>query len=962
MKYLFSEILFFGFIIALYCAFRMLLTRKNKSLENRLFFALSVSSAIWSLGFYKIIIQTDTLAAYHWRVFGMIGVFSYLIAAQLLICYLSDFCRPLKIFFITIAMFGIIIYFFTVQPGQVSFQLNDIGMTYSFKQGIPNTIYSIYSVILAINLFICIFHMMLHSKKKRLRVLGTRLLAAEVVIIFGMLFDTIFPLFGRTAIPGSSIAQFIGLFVMYRAILFSNRFRITLSNMSEFIYYSLSIPVLVYDASHQLQILNDAASSFFGIKNGDMSKVSIHHLFEIDESEVFDFGSERIDLDSKCRMNDIYCSLAINKIHDDYGDNIGYIILITDLSERMKAVQRLEEAKKEAEYATQAKSTFLANMSHEIRTPMNAIIGFSELVLNMDISDTVREYVEDIRFSSHNLLAIINDILDISKIESGKMEIIPDAYFVENLLKDISLIISTQAMEKGLEFNMHVDPNLPAVLYGDKVRLRGILINILNNAVKYTNKGSVTFDVSILEQTADRVKLEFKVTDTGIGIRKEDQKNLFKNFERLDQKFHYGVEGSGLGLAITKGYVTLMNGEINVASTYGEGSVFTVVLDQKIVDDKPVEDCYDTGDDFHWSTEFGRMQISGVQVLVADDNHVNVKVAYGTFKTYGLSVDTATSGQEAIRLCQNKQYQLVFLDQMMPEMDGVETLEHIRSLGGCYAPGGKCKIIVLTADAVSGARQQLLDKGFDEYLGKPMNLKQLERLFIRFLPPETITFCQKEESAGSPSPVSEEDLAYLKSALPDIQIEQGISNCGGMLEDYLKVLRIAYDYGEKQLDEMRSMHQMQDYENYTIKIHSMKSTALNLGADAISQLALDQEMAGKSKDYAFIDTHLDQFQAAYSNLLAQIKTVLEHYELLDSLPENSSREILTEEMIHPILAVIRQSVEEFDFSKVFDILEEVNKYNVPAPYDEIFQKIGTYMEDLSVNQIQQLLEEVNDNH
>lgn len=957
---IFPEIMFTGFVIAMYYMLQILRTKNIKNFENRLFAALCISSAIWSLGFFGVIIQTDPQLAYRWRVFGMIGVFGYLIAAQILICHLSGIRRSIQYLFNGIAMLGIIVYFFTIQKSQITFQMTDIGMTYLFKQGIPNTIYSVYSFIVAINIFLVICHMITHAREKRLRVLGKKLLWAEIIIILGMMFDTILPLFGNTAIPGSSIGQFIGLVIMNYAIQFANRFRITIANMSEFIYYSLAIPVLVYDSSHHLQILNDASAAFFGIKKGDMSKVGIHHLFELEEDAVFGFDTMKKDLDAKCRMNDVYCNLSINKIYDDYKDTIGYIILITDLSEHRKAVQRLEEAKKEAENANEAKSTFLANMSHEIRTPMNAIIGFSELVLNLDISDTVREYVEDIKFSSHNLLAIINDILDISKIESGKMEIIPDTYYVENLIKDVSLIISTQAKAKGLEFIMHVDPNLPNTLRGDKVRLRGILVNILNNAVKYTNKGQVTFEINILNQTDRLVKLEFKVTDTGIGIREEDQKNLFKNFERLDQKFHYGIEGSGLGLAITKGYVTLMGGEIGVESTFGEGSVFTVVLDQEIVDATPITEQCVPKETTQKESELGRMQISDTKVLVVDDNHVNVRVAHGIFTTYGLSVDTATSGQEALDLCEKNQYDIVFLDRMMPEMDGVETLKRLRALGGCYAAGGDSKIIVLTADAVSGVRQQLLDKGFDEYLGKPLNLKQLERLFVRFLPPEKITFCARENSADSAPAIASRDLNYLKEALPEVQVEQGISNCGGILPDYLKILKIAHDYGEKQLKEMYQMHQQKDYENYTIKIHSMKSTALNMGAEAVSQMARQQEAAGKNGDYEFIDDHLEEFQSAYRQLLAQIQTVLLHYDLLGKPQDNTPRESLEKGVLDTVLANIRQNIDEFDFSKVFEILEEMKKYDLPSPYDELFSKIEVYMEDLSVNEIQELLENFRD--
>lgn len=954
MGLVFSQVMFAGFVLALYFSIRTFRTREMKYLENRLFTALCISSAIWSLGFFEVILQTDPNLAYYWRAFGMIGVFSYLIVVQMIVCQLSNVKRSVCIGMEIFSFLGVLIYFFVIQKEQVIYELGEIGMTYRFKPGLWNNVYIAYSIIMALNMFWLIIHMIKYGKEKRLKVLGWKFLAGESIIIFGMLFDTVFPLIGRWAIPGSTIGQFIALLTLYRAISFTNRSRLTITNMSEFIYYSLAMPVLVYDSGHKLQILNDAAHSFFEIEEGQTEDMGIGQLFELYEEETFAFESNRRDVDAICRNNHLYCSLAINRIYDDYGDHIGYIIIVTDLSERMKTVQKLEEAKREAENANQAKSTFLANMSHEIRTPMNAIIGFSELVLKMDISDEVRAHVEDIKWSSRNLLAIINDILDISKIESGKMELVPGKYYMSVLLKDVSLIITAQAMAKGLSFQMKVDNTIPNRLYGDKVRIRGILINILNNAVKYTKEGSVTFEVSVIEKNAEKVKLEFKVSDTGVGIRPEDQKSLFKSFEQLDRKVHYGVEGSGLGLAISNGYVTLMGGEIKVSSIYGKGSVFTVILEQEIVDPAPMDEDYSHEEEQKNGSTLGTMQISGVQVLVVDDNMVNLRVADGILNSYGLLVDTASSGNEAIELCRKKKYHLIFMDQMMPEMDGVETMKQIRAENQYYAAGGESKIIVLTADAISGARKQLMEKGFDEYLGKPMNLKQIERLLVRFLPPEKIEIQITDKKKDDSQKAKTEDINYIKGVLSGVEIEKGISNCGEDVSDYLKVLKIAYDYGEKQLEELERMQKQQDYENYTIKIHSMKSTTMNMGAVELSNMAKAQEMAGREGNYSYIDEHMKPFLAEYRILLGKIEEVLRHYDMIEEASQEM--ECLEEEMVLRILQSIYQSVDNFDFSKVFEILEEVKKYKIPKEYQKVFEQIGIWMDELAVDEIRELIE------
>lgn len=960
MKYIFSITLISCAVLSVYLGIHLILTQGKKHFENRLFFAFCLASAIWGFGFGGLILQTDTNVAYRWRVFGMIGVFLYLTIAQILVCHMSNFKKSVQQILIGISLTGFIIYFFVIQKEQVMYHLDDItGMTYRFKPGFWNTAYTTYSCVVAANIVFSSIHILRTSSSKRIRAFCRMVLITAGCMVFGMVFDTICPLLGIPALPGSSITQFIGLVVLYNATTFLDRSRINITNMSEFIYYSLAMPVLVYDSDWKLQILNDAAYSFFDIprEQTDIEDIDIPQLFNLTNDDVFSFDGNKKDIDAICQKNWLYCNLAISEINDSYDDTIGYLILVTDLSERMNTMQDLEEAIVEAERATQAKSTFLANMSHEIRTPMNAIIGFSELVLKMDIAPEVREYVQDIKWSSHNLLAIINDILDISKIESGKMELICGDYYTGSMLNDVSLIIASQARKKGLAFSMNIDSNIPRKLYGDKTRVRGVLVNILNNAVKYTPEGSVTFEANIKAQTEDTVTLEFKVTDTGIGIKEEDLPVLFKSFQQLDQKFHYDVEGSGLGLAIVNGYVNLMGGEITVDSVYGEGSTFTVVFDQKIVEKEPLGRNFSPDDDPSNSNSIGTMKVANTRVLVVDDNLVNLKVASSSLTYYGLSVDTAANGPDAIKLCQENQYHIVFLDQMMPEMDGIEAMKEIRKISPHYAQGGECKLIVLTANAVSGIRNHLMKEGFDEYLGKPMNFKQLERLFVRFLPAENIYYEEDEPATSDDATRQEQDLLYLKESLPDIDTAQGISNCGGQLNDYLNVLQIAWNYGEKQLKELKELHDKQDYETYTIKVHSMKSMTRNLGANTISDMAKRQEEAGLNKENAYIDTHMEEFQTIYHSMLEKIEVVLRHYGYIQDSTPDTEKEFLTEEMSELILVNIRQCIDAFDFTKIFDILAEVENYQMSEAYEEVFSKIAHWMDELNVDEIRALIEQ-----
>ena len=958
MNLIFPYILFTCFIIALYLSFLHYMDTKLRHTENRLFSLLCFFSAVWSFGFWGVIIQTEPDKAYLFRAIGMVGVFTYLILAQLLICEMGQFKKSYSVPIATVSFIGYIIFFFIIQKDQVTYHLYEMGMTYRFKPGFWNNAYTLYCIVIAINMFSSILYMLLYSPRKRMRILAKKLLAVELIIVLGMILDTILPLFGIPAIPGSTIGQFIGLIAMHQAIRFVNRYQITIDNMSRYVYYSLTTPVLVYDSDYHLKIINDAALDFMNLNESNLKTNGIDSLFSIENDEAFLFSGNRKDIDVLCPHNQLHCNLSISKIHDDYYDIIGYIIIVTDLSERMESIARLEEAIDAAKNANQAKTTFLANMSHEIRTPMNAIIGFSELVLREDISSKVREYVNGINLSSHNLLAIINDILDITKIESGKMEIIPGNYFFADLLDDVSLIISQQASKKGLSFIMKMDDHIPTQLFGDKVRIRGVLINILNNAVKYTKEGTITFETTILSQTEDSIKLAFIVSDTGSGIRPEDQEKLFKSFERLDKQVHYGVEGSGLGLTIAKGYVTLMGGEIIVNSEYGVGSVFKVIIEQKVIDATPMQHQFTIDKGSEDALNSRKITIHDMQVLLVDDNQINLIVAKALLNSYGLSVDTASSGAAAIDACRNIHYPIIFMDQMMPDIDGIDAMKQIRTLDPYYAPGGESTIIVLTADAIRGSREHLLSKGFDEYLGKPMNLKQLERLLILYVPSEKIEISSllpkdaKPDAEGN----ADDEINYLKKALPGMDVTLGLKNCGGSIENYLNVLKINYTYGNKHLEELKDMLSQKDYQNYTIKIHSMKSTALGIGAVTTSNMALEQEKAGRAGDYEFIEQNYEVFRQEYEKQLGMIKDVLYHYRLLSECSPEDAAQPLDDRMISNILSNIRNHIDNFDFARVFEILDEMKKYKLSAKYQEIFDKLAPMMDELAVDDIRRLIE------
>lgn len=861
IKYVCPIILFIFSVLAVFYACIILWSEHRKDKENRLLAVFCISSAIWSIGFGALIVQTDVEIAYRCRVFGMIGTILYLITGQILISYLSGIRKYWTVFFDGFAGLGVFVYFLTVERSQTIYQLDRSGMTYSFKQGPANSIYTAYSLILAFLMFGIALYMCF-SKVKRTRFFGKIFIIVDMIMLLGTVLDTVFPLMGIPAIPGSTMTQFLGVVVIYLAITANNRSKINIANMSEFIYYSLSMPVLVYDAHGGLQIANDEAAKFLNIDRTQMPRQNIRlgMHFEVDDEAIFDFEGMKHTADCVCIQNNVYCNLAINKIQDRYNDVIGYIIIVTDLSERMKNLQRLEEAKQEAEAANRSKSAFLANMSHEIRTPMNAILGFSELALKKDNPDSVREYVKDIKNSCLNLLAVINDILDISKLDSGKAELSCSNYRSASLLQEVYHIIDIQAKKKGLLFEMNTDLSIPNELYGDKTRVRGIMINILSNAVKYTEKGSVTCNARVISRDAENVTLEFSVTDTGIGLKKSSMEHMFDSFTRFDSLRNSNIEGTGLGLAIVNGYVKLMGGTIDVDSVYGQGSTFTVTLQQKIVDNSPISLMPTVIQDSN-SLNVDEIIIKDTRVLVTDDNHINLKVIKNTLEYYGLTVDTAASGAEALQLCEQTSYDLIFMDQMMPVMDGIETMRCLRKMGV------SAKIIALTANAILGVREELLEMGFDEYLSKPIQFPELDKTLRRFILPEKIQ-AQKEEAVFEPAQPSLEEI------LSQVDVSLGLEHCFGDKELYIEILKMLYDETDTQLADLQKLWQEKDYQNYIIQIHSLKTQLLNIGYVGLAEEARALEFAGKEARYDYIEDNQAAFIKAYKELKEQIEKVI----------------------------------------------------------------------------------------
>lgn len=711
--------------------------------ESRMFAALAISSTVWSICFGILLVQHEARMAYFCRCAGMVGTFGYLIAAIYLISHWGNFPRPIRMGSRLFSLTAVLLYPFLMNYDNVIYERIDIGiMSYTFVPNIWNSLYNGYCYIFAICILYMGITMWRKAERRRMRVLGSHMLIALVVIFVGMLLDTVFPMFGMGAFPGSSITQALGVIIAYKALRFARKNRVNITNMSEFIYSTVETPVLIYTERGTLEMANNSAREFLGLPEEEYEYIPLYRLFELEEDVLQQSAKvQKEKIDTKCLVKEAYCRLGINTIYDRYKDVIGYIITIDDLTDKMQIIAQLEEASRQADLANKAKSAFLAKMSHEIRTPINAILGMDEMILRETEEKQISEYAVSIRDASKTLLSIINDILDLSKIESGKFNIVPDKYNVPEMIMNIVDIMSVKVREKGLNWKLEIDEKIPTALFGDELRIKQIITNIMNNAVKYTEAGQVLLRMEWEESGESQGELIIEVTDTGIGIRKEDISKLFAYYERFDENRNHFVEGTGLGLTITKNLVEMMNGSVTVHSIYGKGSSFLVRINQRVIDATPMGTLEE-------ARKARTRQIEEVElftapearILVVDDNMINLTIAKELLRRTEMQVELANSGESCLELVKQNRYDVILLDHMMPVMDGIETLKKMKQMENNQSKNAA--VIVLTANAITGAKEMYLKEGFEDYLSKPIDSKELEITIRKYLP-EEIILCAK---------------------------------------------------------------------------------------------------------------------------------------------------------------------------------------------------------------------------
>lgn len=543
--------------------------------------------------------------------------------------------------------------------------------------------------------------------------------------------------------------------------------------------------------------------------------------------------------------------------------------LITEQNHRLlDALRKEKRSQQEAEAANMAKSSFLANMSHEIRTPINAILGMNEMILREEKDPAIRGYAGNIQASGNSLLSIVSDVLDISKIESGKLEIIPVDYEVNSLISDCCNMAAGRAKAKELELLVECADNVPMKLCGDETHIRQIIMNLLTNAVKYTEKGTVKLIVSG-RFTDGGFVLKVDVSDTGIGIAEENLPQLFTQFQRFDLQRNRNIEGTGLGLSIVKRLCDLMSGTITARSVLGSGSTFTVELPQKVVDSTPcggVNLNYSAGAEHEYHHSF---EAPEAKILAVDDLPVNLLVIANLLKETRIKIDTAGSGRECLDKCSQQKYDLILMDHMMPEMDGVLTFEKLH--GDKSSPNFETPVIMLTANTLAGMREQYMDVGFADYVSKPVRGAKLEEAIRRNLPESLIKPASPEIPAEAVS-TEPSGFADICGAVPELNVNAALQYCCGSAELLNDLL---HDFTENDhFSDLKAAFEEKRWEDYRRHAHSLKSTSLMIGLTGLSERARASELALKGGCTEFAELNHDSLIEEYSALLGKIKDYL----------------------------------------------------------------------------------------
>jgi len=709
---------------------------REKEIGNMRYYILlmGLAAGFGNMGYMLMSVTPLSPLTIIFRDMGMCGVNIYLIGELLMVLNQTSHSRRfVRLVTFVMCSINLVMMILHGMPGDVTFIQDGI-----FTSFINNHLigYKLQSYVAIID-FIILFSLAIHWYREQTAKRGKTFVFLCIASNFFYLFSSFPYFFGKhTAHPAFlyCLGLFTAFFVIwYAGILFSG-FNVTAQSLSGDLFRKLSCGLMALDPNGRLMLRNEYSRTQMGVSVVHAQK--INYIFDITDreaEEIIETVNEKgMDVRTLKLPNDNRVfSVNFNLKKDFFGDPLCILMVVNDIT-------RQEEMIKQVSAANRAKSDFLALMSHEIRTPINAVLGMNEMIKRESKEENIVNYSQDVESSGKMLLSLINDILDFSKVESGKMEITLVEYDLSSVVNDVNNMIKSRAVEKGLEFKIDVDSNIPNTLFGDEIRIRQVITNLLSNAVKYTPSGLVNLKLAAEPvdsrpysafKKEDELNLCIRVIDTGKGIKEEDMPVLFDSFTRVDEVNNRTIEGTGLGLALTKRFVELMGGNISVDSTYGEGSTFTVVIPQKVVNPAPIGDFQSKIEKSQKEKKNKKLNVKDCHVLVVDDVEMNCKVFCHLLKNTGLLIDIAYSGEQALELCKKNKYDIIYMDHRMPVMDGIQCLHLLKEMD---TPNNDTPVIALTANAISGMKEMYISEGFDGFMSKPVVAKELEKSVIKF--------------------------------------------------------------------------------------------------------------------------------------------------------------------------------------------------------------------------------------
>ncbi|MBQ7725023.1 MAG: response regulator [Lachnospiraceae bacterium] len=623
------------------------------------------------------------------------------------------------------------------------------------------------------------------------------------------------------------------------------------------------------------------------------------------------------------------------------------------------SAKELENALEAAEKASRDKSIFLANMSHEIRTQLNAILGMDEMIIRESSDEKVLGFAEDVKSAGNCLLGIVNDVLDSSKIEDGKLNIVPGEYETIILISDLIGTVKKAAADKGIVLNLEVDPVLPRVLYGDDVRIRQVILNLLSNAVKYTEKGSISVSFNCREcdpvekeiEPENSIILSVCVKDTGIGIKKENINKLFIVHERSGEKETKGIAGTGLGLPITGKLLRLMGSRLNVESEYGKGSTFSFDIVQRVVDSDIIGDYETARDELLRSRKKNKDRFTApdANILVVDDTQMNLTVIRNLLRRTKIRIDTVTSGRECLEVTLKNKYDLILMDHRMPEMDGVQTFKRIRK--DKENLNRDTPVIALTANIFTNSRDMYLNMGFEDYISKPVNPGILESALLHYLPEEKVN--KEEDFVEEEDWVEDGEVPKIMRESPMISVEMGIQNCGSP-EYYMETVRIYLDSAPDNREKIEKYFEKGNIPDYTTKVHALKSSSRIIGVKNLGDLAEKLEKAGNEKDIPFIAENTPELLKLYKELTDILDTAVTEYYSLDE-EDDGDKEEITPDKLNEAYSAIRETAQMFDYDSMSMVMGMLDKYRIPDSEKEKYETLKKAFRDADWDEINNVL-------